>query len=282
MLTAEQLKEKAITESRCHGTLTEECIYSHEAEAARSAVKKMHRTRLAPSFNNKMQVTPLVSIKLLTSSRTLAAIRTQLNSLVDQTWRTDHVQIKSYEAPGKQYAQIRIFGQSREPIAKAKSAVEKLLAGQIAADGNGPITKPAYFRHSLKSFLNNLGAANGVFIHQDLRRSVLRLHGDDTGIKQVEHALVAKRAELQERSNTSITDLEALAFALKRGNPKRIIVEVFTKDVVQIQEILTSSASSTLETQIFGLSISGEDSELLYQVCVTPPEDPIKTPCGHF
>ncbi|EMD93753.1 hypothetical protein COCHEDRAFT_1028892 [Bipolaris maydis C5] len=177
----------------------------------------MHRTRLAPSFNNKMQVTPLVSIKLLTSSRTLAAIRTQLNSLVDQTWRTDHVQIKSYEAPGKQYAQIRIFGQSREPIAKAKSAVEKLLAGQIAADGNGPITKPAYFRHSLKSFLNNLGAANGVFIHQDLRRSVLRLHGDDTGIKQVEHALVAKRAELQERSNTSITDLEALAFALKRG-----------------------------------------------------------------
>ena len=72
--------------------------------------------------------------------------------------------------------------------------MEKLLAGQIATDRNGPITEPSYFRPSSKSFLDNLGAANGVFIHQDLRRSVLRLYGDDTGIEQVERALVAKCA----------------------------------------------------------------------------------------
>jgi hypothetical protein len=315
MFTAKQLEERAITQLRSHGTLIEECTPRpqkgrsrtkiiakfSEAEGARNAVKKMHETRLDPDLNDKMQVTLLVSIKLSVSSRILAAIRPQLDRLVDQTWRTDYVQIKSYEALGKQYAQVRIFGQSREPVAKAKSAVEKLLAGQIVADGNGPITDPFYFRPSSKSFLNNLGAAHGVFIHRDLRRSVLRLYGDDTGIEQVERALVAKCAELKEHSHTVILDPEALAFALKGGfrqivaalgkdkvkldiinNPKRIIVEGSTRDAVQIQEILTSCASPSLETQIAELSISGDDSELFCPVCFTPPEAPIKTSCGHF
>ncbi|XP_014556420.1 hypothetical protein COCVIDRAFT_26807 [Bipolaris victoriae FI3] len=315
ILTAKQLEEKALMELRCHGTLLGECTPSSqkggsrtkiiakfsETEAARNAVKKMHGTRLDTSSNDKMQVTPLVSIKLSVSSRILAAIQPRLNSLVDQTWQTDYVQIKSYEGPGKQYTQIRIFGQSREPVAKAKSAVEKLLAGQIVADGNGPITEPSYFRPSSKSFLDDLGAANGVFIHQDLRRSVLRLYGDDTGIEQVKRALVAKCAELKEHSHTVILDPEALAFALKGGfrqivaalgkdkvkldiisNPKRIIVEGSTKDVAQIQEILTWSASPSLETQISGLSISVDSPELLCPVCFTPPEEPIKTSCDHF
>ncbi|KAI4712798.1 hypothetical protein J4E89_001773 [Alternaria sp. Ai002NY15] len=200
------LEERAITQLRSHGTLNEECTpYPQkggsrtkiiakfsEAEAARNAVKKMHETSLDPSSNDKMQVTPLVSIKLSVSSRILAAIRPQLDTLVDQTWRTDYVQIKSYKTLGKQYTQVRIFGQSREPVAKAKSAVEKLLAGQIATDGHGPITDPFYFKPSSKSFLNDLGGSHGVFIHQDLRRSVLRLYGDHNGIERVESALVAR------------------------------------------------------------------------------------------
>ena len=315
MFTAKQLEDRAITRLRSHGTLIEECTPSSqkgrsrtkiiakfsEAEAARNAIKKMHETRLDPDSNDKMQVTPLVSIKLSVSSRILAAIRPQLDPLVDQSWRTDYVQIKSYEALGKQYAQVRISGQSREPVAKAKSAVEKLLAGKIAADGNGPITDLFYFRPSSQSFLDGLRAAHGVFIHRDLRRSVLRLYGDDTGIEQVERALVAKCAELKKHSHTVILDPEAMAFALKGGfrqivaalgkdkvkldiinNPKRIIVEGSMKDVVQIQQILTSCASPSLETQIAGLSISGDDSELFCPVCFTPPEAPIETSCGHF
>jgi hypothetical protein len=314
MFTAKQLEERAIAQLRSHGTLIEECTPRpqkgrsrtkiiakfSEAEAARNAVKKMHETRLDPDSNDKMQVTPLVSIKLSVSSRILAAIRPQLDPLVNQTWRTDYVKIKSYEALGTKYAQVRIFGQSREPVAKAKSAVERLLAGQIAADGNGPITDPFYFRPSSKSFLNDLGAANEVCIHQDLRRSVLRLYGDDTGIEQVERALVAKCAELKEHSHTVILDPVVLTFALKGGfrqivaafgkdkvkldiinSPKRIIVEGSTKDAVQIQEILTSFASSPLETKNTGLSTSEDDSELFCPVCFTPPEAPIETSCGH-
>ncbi|KAI4647009.1 uncharacterized protein J4E78_008981 [Alternaria triticimaculans] len=313
-LTAKQLEEKAITQLRSHGTLIEECIpYPQkggsrtkiiakfsEAEAARNAVKKMHETSLDPSSNDKIQVTPLVSIKLSVSSRILAAIRPQLDPLVDQTWRTDYVQIKCYKTLGKQYAQVRIFGQSREPVAKAKSAVEKLLAGQIATDGHGPITDPFYFRPSSKSFLNDLGASHGVFIHQDLRRSVLRLYGDHKGIERVESALVAKCAELREQSHTVILHPEALAFALKGGfrkivaalgkdkvkldivnTPKRIIVEGSTEDAVQVQEILASCTSSSLETQTAGLSNGEYDCELLCPVCFTPPEDPIETSCGH-
>ena len=315
MFTAKQLEERAITQLQSYGTLIEECTARpqkgrsrtktiakfSEAEAARNAVKNMHETRLDPNSNDKMQVTPLVSIKLSVSARILAAIRPQLDLLVDQTWRKDYVQIKTYEAPGKQYAQVCIFGQSRKPVAKAKSATEKLLAGQIAADRNGPITDPFYFKPSSESFLNDLEAAHGVSIHQDLRRSVLRLYGDDAGVKQVERALVAKCAELEEHSHTVILDPEALAYALKGGfrqivaalgkdkvkldiinNPKRIIVEGSTKDAVQIQEILASCASPSLETQIAGLSISGDDPELFCPVCFTPPEAPIKTSCGHF
>ncbi|KAI4673510.1 uncharacterized protein J4E84_011036 [Alternaria hordeiaustralica] len=251
-------------------------------------------------LEQKMQVTPLVSIKLSVSSRILAAIGPQLDPLVDQIWRTDYVQIKSYKTLGKQYTQVRIFGQSREPVAKAKSAVEKLLAGQIATDGHGPITDPFYFRPSSKNFLNDLGASHGVFIHQDSRRSVLRLYGDHMGIERVESALVAKCAELREQSHTVILHPEALAFALKGGfrnvvaalgkdkvkldiinTPKRIIVEGSAEDAVQVQKILASCTSSSLETQTAGLSNSEDDGELLCPVCFTPPEDPIKTFCSH-
>ena len=97
VLTAKQLQVKFITEIRCHGTLIGECIASSQkggsrtkiiakfsdAEATRNAVKKMHKTRLDPSSNDNMHVTPLVSIKLSVSSRILAAIRPQINSLVD-------------------------------------------------------------------------------------------------------------------------------------------------------------------------------------------------------
>ncbi|KAF2273743.1 uncharacterized protein EI97DRAFT_344185, partial [Westerdykella ornata] len=124
---------------------------------------------------------------------------------------------------------------SREPVAKAKSAVEKLLAGHIAADGNGPITDPFYFRPSSKSVLENLGAAHGVSIHQDLRRSVLRLYGDHTGIEQVERALVAKCAELKEQSQAIILDPGALASALKGGF--RQIVAALGKDKVKLDII---------------------------------------------
>jgi hypothetical protein len=315
MFTAKQLEERAITQLRSHGTLIGECTSSpqkgrsrtkiiakfSEVEAARNAVKNMHETRLDPKSNDKMQVARLVSIKLSVSSRILAAIRPRLDPLVDQSWRTDYVQIKSYEALGKHYAQVRISGQSRESVAKAKTAVEKLLAGQIAADGNGPITDLFYFRPMSKSFLDGLRAAHGVFIHQDLLRSVLRLYGDDTGIEQVERALAAKCAEMKKYFHTVILDPEALAFALKGGfrqivaalgkdkvkldiinNPKRIIFEGSTKDAIQIQQILTSSASPSLDTQIAGLSISGDDSEPFCPVCFTPPETPIKTSCGHF
>lgn len=313
--TAKELEERVIKQLQSYGTLIEKCnphpqkggsrtkiiAKFSEAGAARNAVKEMHETCLDPDSNDKMQVTPLVSIKLSVSSRILSAIRPHLDPLIDQTWRSDYVQIIRYEVPGKQYAQVRVFGQSREPVAKAKLAVEKLLAGQIAADGNGPITDPFYFRTSSKNYLNDIGAAHGVFVHQDLRRLVLRLYGDDTGIEQVERALVAKRAELKVHSHTVILDPEALAFALKGGfrqivaalgkdkveldiihNPKRIIVEGSTKDAVQIQEILTSCASPSLETEIAGLSICGEDSELFCPVCLTPPEAPIETSCGHF
>ncbi|KAF2003929.1 hypothetical protein P154DRAFT_390757, partial [Amniculicola lignicola CBS 123094] len=121
---------------------------------------------------------------------------------------------------------------SREPVAKAKSAVEKLLAGHIATDRNGPIADLFYFRPSSKSFLDDLGASHGVFMHQDLRRSVLRLYGDHTGIEQVERALVAKCAELKEQSHTVILDPEALAFALKGGF--RQIVAALGKDKVKL------------------------------------------------
>ncbi|KAI4691050.1 uncharacterized protein J4E88_002527 [Alternaria novae-zelandiae] len=295
-LTAKQLEERAITQLRSHGTLIEECIPHPQ--------KGGSRTKIIAKFSEaeaaRNAVTPLVSIKLSVSSRILAAIGPQLDPLVDQIWRTDYVQIKSYKTLGKQYTQVRIFGQSREPVAKAKSAVEKLLAGQIATDGHGPITDPFYFRPSSKNFLNDLGASHGVFIHQDSRRSVLRLYGDHMGIERVESALVAKCAELREQSHTVILHPEALAFALKGGfrnvvaalgkdkvkldiinTPKRIIVEGSAEDAVQVQKILASCTSSSLETQTAGLSNSEDDGELLCPVCFTPPEDPIKTFCSH-
>ncbi|ORY03220.1 hypothetical protein BCR34DRAFT_545265 [Clohesyomyces aquaticus] len=311
-LTAKQLEDKARAKIESQGTLVEWVITTHtggsrtkavakftEAEAARNAVREMNDTVLDITSNDKLRVSPLVSIKLSVSYRILQTLRPQLDALAKQSWASNYVSIKCYEPLGKLYTQVRIFGQSKGPVADAKSAVEKLLAGHVAVDGGTPISDAFFFKPSSKEFLDGLMTTHSVFIHQDLRKTILRLYGDHANIDKAEQALATKRAELKVQSHTIILDAETLAFALKGGlrqiiaalgkdrvkmdiisNPKRITVKGSELHLAQVHEMLQTQASLPFESRAAALSLTDENEDMC-PVCWTPPDEPFRTACDH-
>ncbi|KAF2466149.1 uncharacterized protein BDR25DRAFT_306323 [Lindgomyces ingoldianus] len=313
-LTAKQLEDTVKTSLESHGTLIEWVVNAQagagrvkaiakftEAEAARNAVKKLNDTLIDPTSNDKLRVTHLISIKLSVSYRTLTAVRPQLDALGEQSWKSDYVTIKTYEPLGKQYTQVRIFGQSKEAVARVKSVVEKLLAGHVAVDNGKPIADSFFFKHSSAAFIEDLMSTHGVFISQDPRKIVLRLYGAPLNVELAQNALAEKATELKEQSHIIILDPKTLNFALKGGfrhivavlgkekvkmdivsNPKQIIVQGSEKHLAQVQDILQSQASLPLEARVATLSfVEGEDEEVC-PVCWTPPDEPFKTHCGHI
>jgi hypothetical protein len=288
-----------VVSSQAGGSRTKAIAKFTDPEASRLAVKELNETSIDRTSNDKLRVAPIVSIKMSISHRMLEAVDGQLDALTERSWKSDYVSIKKYENPGKRYTQIRVFGESKDAVARVKSSVEKLLAGHIAMDQTTLISNNFFFQDSSTAFLESVMDANGVTIIRDLRKMVLRLYGDPASIMAVEDILVAKVSELATLSHTIVLDPTSLNAALVGGFrllvaslgkdkvkldvisiPKRIIINGSEQDLTHAHGILHTFATQSLEARTAALTTNEED-EGLCPVCWTPAEEPFKTNCGH-
>ncbi|KAF2190004.1 hypothetical protein K469DRAFT_542180, partial [Zopfia rhizophila CBS 207.26] len=292
-----------IMNTRADGSRVKAIAKFVSAEAARSAVKDLNDTRIDVRSNDRLQVASIVSIKMSVSNGILNVVRPQLHTLADTSWRSDYVTIKTYDNPGKVHSQVRIFGQQREAVARAKSSVEKILAGHVAINSENdakPISATYFFQPTSDTLLQTLMSTHGVFIYRDMRKMLLRLYGATKDVQAVQVALEQKTGELAMQSHVIVLDAAFLDTALKGGfrqivtalgkervrmditaNPKRIHVQGSEKDLERARDILRSQSFRALETEVAALSV-GDEAEVLCPVCWTPPEQAFKTTCGHF
>jgi hypothetical protein len=311
-MSAPQLEDRVKAALETHGTLVEWVVTTPptvsrakaiakftDPKAARSAVTELEGILIDPASKDKLHVVPVISIKMSVSRRILKAVQTQLDELSRRAWDSNYTSIKVYEAPSKDYAHIRVYGQRKESVAEARLAVEKLLAGYVASNASGPTSAPYLFKPTSDAFLESVMTAHGVTIIRDLRKLVLRLYGKEPDMYAAQDMIVAKLQEVETETRVIILDATTLGPALAGGfrlivaslgkdnvkldiisNPKRILVKGSEYQEARAQDILDSHAKRPFESQIGSVSMD-EEVEELCPVCWTPPEEPTKTRCGH-
>jgi hypothetical protein len=271
--------------------------FSTPTEAAQAA-KVLDGSQIDSQYNDKLHVQQVVSVKLPVSQRVLEAIRPQLRVLSEASQSSDHVSIKAYDNALKAYTQIRVSGQDKTSVARAKMQVESLLVGNVAQDGTQPLTHPSFFQGTSTAFLNEVMAAHAVVIVQDRRKSILRLWGEEAQVTAAQEALKTRVANIESQTKEIILDPDTLVLAMRGGfqrmitlfgkekvklditsDPKRILISGSDSDVKRARDTLDSS-SSNLPEVIAGLTI-GNDETSCCAVCWTPAEDPVRTSCGH-
>ncbi|KAF2260147.1 hypothetical protein CC78DRAFT_590584 [Lojkania enalia] len=311
VMTAEQMQEQVKASLEARGELTDWVLSTQKGgprvkatakftkpESARAAVKELNGTPIDRTSNDLLRVALVTSIKFSVSDRVLKTVRAELDTLAEKSWKSGYVTIKMYENIGKPYTQIRVYGESKDSVARAKASVEQLLAGHVAVYMDAAISDAFFFMPSSDSFLEDIMKTFRVLIIRDLRRMVLRIYGDAKAIARTQDRLIDKVRELEVQSHPIPLDPTSWRVAMKGGlrevisrfgkdkvkidvvsNPKRIIVKGSEKERSEALEILQQYSTRPLEQHTSALSV--DDSEELCPVCWTPPDEPFKTGCRH-
>jgi hypothetical protein len=271
--------------------------FTNHYEAAQ-ATQKLNGSRIDPSIKDILHVQHVISVKLPVSQRVLKAIKPQLHALAETLRSKDHVMIKAYDGLLKPYTQIRISGQEKASVARAKIQVEALLAGTVARAAKQPLAQRYFFHASSTTFLDKAMKLYGVLIICDHRKAMLRLYGEDKSIEAAQQALESKIVEIESQSKVIVLDSRTLATAMRGGlqllvatlgkdnikldvtsNPKRVLVNGSERDVELVRSTLQSPQLDLLEVTA-NLNIRKDDDSVC-AVCWTQAEEPLATSCGH-
>ncbi|KAF2112895.1 hypothetical protein BDV96DRAFT_145698 [Lophiotrema nucula] len=312
LLSAERIEDQVKTALKLHGNLVDWVVTTNkngsrvkavakfsDAEMARVVVKELNGTLVDTSSEDKLRVTPIVSVKLSVPHQIMSAVKSQFDALRDRVWKSGFVTIKAYDNLGKPHTQIRIHGEERSTVAHAKTLLEQLLAGHVARNNDKPISDAFFFRKGSRGILQAIMDRHDVFISRDLRKLVLRLYGESKDVQAAQVELVVKSADLAKQVHVIELDASTWSAAIRGGfrqivavvgkdkarmdvvtRPKRIILNGSEQDYATAQEILQQATTKSSEIDFAALSF-GEGDELLCPVCWTPPDEPYKTNCGH-
>lgn len=268
-------------------------------EDARKAVNQLSGQKMSQLANSRLFVSPLISVKFNVPRAMYSAIRGDVDHLKFQIWDAGHVHIKAYPPidPMQKLIALRLYGEDAKAVAKAKSAFERILAGDVAMNGDQGIWDDFFANPGGLAYLNELGHRHQGYIYRDMRKHRLSLYGSADSKKHVRSALIGKLDSLAETTHYISLSAEDLTKALRGGF--RRIVATFGKqkaslDIRQRPQIITIIGSAyDLETARTLLDQDvAEDLEHLALdegtdqpdcvVCWTEAEDAYRTPCGHF
>lgn len=271
------------------------------AEDARKAAYQLNGRKLPELGNSKVHVSAIVSIKLSVQASILRAVQADVDELKAQLWEAHHVHIKSYDAPTHSlHMTLRIYGDDRQAVAKAKGSVEKILAGTVATDGEDPIQDVYFFQPAGGEFVQGVMEEHSALVYRDMKKTLLRIYGPPKAVQNAEAALRKRKSELSSMAHTIPLTPQSLRSALHggfkhlvetfgkdavkidiTGTPKTVTFHGSTEEFEKVSAILSGTGDDEAELQRRIAALSPTDEDDLCAVCWTTPEDPIRRDCGH-
>lgn len=268
-------------------------------EHARKAVNQLSGQKVPQLANSSLFVSPLISVKFNVLRAMYSAIRGDVDHLKSQIWDAGHVHIKAYPPmdPTQKLITLQIYGDDAKAIAKAKSAFERILAGDMAMNEDHGIWDDFFTTPVGLMYLNELGHKHQGYIYRDMRKHRLSLYGSADSMKHIRNTLIEKLDSLTEMTHYISLSAEELRKALQGGF--RRIVATFGKqkaslDIRQRPQIITIIGSANdlerarvLLDQDVAIDIEhlaldeGIDQPPDCVVCWTEAENAYRTPCGH-
>lgn len=268
-------------------------------EDARKAVNQLSGQKLPQLGKSKLFVSPLISVKFNVPKAMYSAIRGEVDQLRSQFWEAGHVHIKAYPPvdPTQKLIALRLYGEDAKPVAKAKSAFEEILAGDVAMNGDLGIWDDFFTNPGGLAYLNELSHMHQGYIYRDMRKHRLSLYGSADSKERIRSALIAKLHSIMEMTHYISLSAEDFKKALQGGfrrivatlgkqkasldirqRPQRITIIGSARDLETARVLLDQDVASDLENLALDESTDQPDCV----VCWTEAEDAYRTPCGHF
>lgn len=268
-------------------------------EHARKAVNQLSGQKMPQLANSKFFVSPLISVKFNVPRAMYTAIRGDVDRLKSQIWDAGHVHIKAYPPvdPTQKLIALRLYGEDAKAVAKAKSAFEKILAGDVAMNGDLGIWDDFFTNPEGLAYLNELGHTRQGYIYRDMRKHRISLYGSVDSKEYIRGALIQKLDILKEMTYYISLGAEDLKRALHGGfrrivatfgkhkasldirqRPQTITIIGSARDLETARALLDQDVASNLETLVLSEDTDHPDCA----VCWTEAEDAYRTPCGHF
>ena len=267
-------------------------------EDARKAVDLLNGMKVPQFANSKLFVSPLISVKFNVPKAMYRAIRKDIDHLKDQLWATDNLHIKSYPPadPRQKLITLRIYGEDAKAVARLKSALEKILAGDVAMNGDLGIWAEFFANSQGLTWLNELGFTHQGYIYRDMRKHRLSIYGSANSKANIRKALIEKIRSLTETTHYILLSAEDFKKALHGGfrrivaalgkqnasldprtKPQIITITGSVHDLKTAQTFLDEDVATKLENLALGENTDQPDCV----VCWTEAEDIYHTPCGH-
>ena len=267
-------------------------------ECARAAVHHLSGRKMPQLANSKLFVSPLISVKFNFPKAIYSVIRGDIDHLKAQIWEAGHVHIKVYPPvdPTQKLIVLRLYGEEVKAVAKAKGAFEKILAGDVALNGNSGMWNVYFTRPEGLAYLNGLSHIHQGYVYSDMRNHRLSLYGSADSKELIRRALIEKLDGLTEMTHCISLSAEELKRALQ-GGFRRIIATLGKQsailDVRQRPQIITiigsphdvETARALLDQDdardLENLALEEAAAQPDCAVCWTEAEDAYRTSCGH-
>lgn len=268
-------------------------------EHARRAVIQLSGQRMSQLANSRVFVSHLISVKFNVPKAMYSAVRGDVDHLKSQMWDAGHVHIRAYPSvePTQKLIALRLYGEDAKAVAKAKSAFEKILAGDVAMNGDFVVWDDFFANPGGLAYVNELSHNNQGYIYRDMRKHRLSLYGSAGSKESIRSALIEKLNSLMEMTHTISLNVENLKKAL-RGGFRRIVATLGKQkaslDIRRRPQIITITGSARdLETarmlldqdvasDVDDLTLANNTHQPDCAVCWTEAEEAYRTPCGHI
>ena len=265
---------------------------------ARAAVHHLSGRKIPQLANSKLFVSPLISVKFNFPKAIYNVIRRDIDHLKAQIWEAGHVHIKVYPPvdPTQKLIALRLYGEEVKAVAKAKSALEKILAGDVALNGSSGMWNMYFTRPEGLAYLNGLSHIHQGYIYSDMRNHRLSLYGSANSKELIRRALIEKLDSLTEMTHCISLSADELKRALQGGfrriiaalgkqnavldirrRPQVVTIIGSPHDVETARALLDQDVACDLENLAFDEATAQPDCA----VCWTEAEDAYRTSCGH-
>ncbi|KAL9629000.1 MAG: hypothetical protein Q9164_007064, partial [Protoblastenia rupestris] len=265
-------------------------------QEARSAVQRFSGHRM-PGIGTKLFLNLLVSVKFKILRDLFRAVETELNDLRVRILADDYITLKTYQSEDRPtLLTLRVYGEDPKAVAKAKSAIEVILAGVPAKKENRLLWDDFFLKTEGLTYLKHLQELQGAFIYRDSRRRQLSLYGSSHAKRQLQDVLVDKIDDYAKQSRKlALTPtilrrffeggMQEIARVLGEGktslritsSEKTLKIDGSEEDV-RIAKAILEDPSHTFTKRDAPSTAAEADCS----VCWTEPDDAYRTSCGHI
>ena len=271
--------------------------YSNPSHA-RNAVQNLHDSSIPGLGGARLYLNQRVSAEFVIAPRVYSRVRADLELLRHHGRATNYVtsKITKLSVPSQAF-KLQIQGGDAQSVVKMRSAIEQILAGTVAMNGDQPVWHDLFLESAGIRYLEDLWKFEGGDVRVDPRKRELRVYGSAFTKEKIVRNLITKSEELG-KTDPLVEDQQAPDWIWRKlqdgllitsttiGNVfsrlnitgNRVTKTLFSPDRDQTTARISAGISRTIPMAANSLH---DNENYCCAVCWAEPHEPSLTSCRH-